>query len=284
MLKLDVTNENGEILHLTHNEQCFKVTNIDGLQPPKRTIYSSNVYTIPGEVYNYSKDEKRNIVINMYLVNNVSLDKYYLVKFFRSTEKITLIFDDVYKIDGYVETLNYNQFDNVVACQISIMCLYPYFYSWHQKEYYYVGLQNLFYFPFSLDSYGEPLGELLTNESVEAVINRGIDTGCYIEMIFNNNGENLELINTENGSSILINRTFEQGDQLIVDLTGINKVFTLNGRNIISNVVPSTNLLYLSNGSNNITYNVQRGLNYNDITLKFTERFLFINELLEDVI
>lgn len=284
MLKVTIKNEYDETLSITHNEECFKVTNIEGLNPPKRTIYSSNVYTIPGEVYNYSKDEKRNIVIEMYLVNNVSLDKYYLVKFFRSKAKITLYFDNTYFIEGYVETLNYNQFDNKVACQISIMCLYPYFQSIRQQEYYYIGLNNLFTFPFSIDENGVPLGELINNSGVEAIINHGIETGCYIEMTFNNNGENLELVNTVNNSKIIINRSFNQGDQLVVDLTGINKRFTLNGLNIISDVVPTNDLLYLSNGNNFISYNVQRGLNYNDITVKFRQQFLYINELLEDVI
>lgn len=278
MLKCVVKNELGFELQLTQNENMFKVTNISGLEPPKTAIYSSNVYTIPGEVFNYAKDEKRNIVIEMFLVNDVSYDINQLVTAFKSTQKITLEFDDRFTIDGYVETLTYEEFSDKVACQISIMCLYPYFLSANVQSDSFLGLESLFEFPFSLSVEGQPFGNLRENPNTEIdVINTGMKTGCRIEIYFNDNATNIELKNLTNNSELIINRDFWLGETLLVDFTGVNKIVMVNGKNIISNVLPTNNFLYLSSGTNRITYKVEQGLNYNNINITYNTTLTYLD-------
>ena len=278
MLKCVVKNELGFELQLTQNEDMFKVTNISGLEPPKMAIYSSNVYTIAGEVFNYAKDEKRNIVIEMFLVNDVSYDINQLVTAFKSTQKITLEFDDRFTIDGYVETLTYDEFSDKVACQISIMCLYPYFLSANVQSDSFLGLESLFEFPFSLSVEGQPFGNLRENPNTEIdVTNTGMKTGCRIEIYFNNNATNIELKNLTNNSELIINRDFWLGETLIVDFTGVNKIVMVNGKNIISNVLPTNNFLYLSSGVNRITYKVEQGLNYNNIDITYNTTLTYLD-------
>lgn len=278
MLKCVVKNELGFELQLTQNEDMFKVTNISGLEPPKMAIYSSNVYTIPGEVFNYAKDEKRNIVIEMFLVNDVSYDINQLVTAFKSTQKITLEFDDRFTIDGYVETLTYDEFSDKVACQISIMCLYPYFLSANIQSTSFLGLESLFQFPFSLPVEGQPFGNLRENPNTEIdVTNTGMKTGCRIEIYFNDNATNIELKNLTNNSELIINRDFWLGETLIVDFTGVNKIVMVNGKNIISNVLPTNNFLYLSSGVNRITYKVEQGLNYNNIDITYNTTLTYLD-------
>lgn len=282
MLKCVVKNELGFELQLTQNENMFKVTNISGLEPPKMAIYSSNVYTIAGEVFNYAKDEKRNIVIEMFLVNDVSYDINQLVTAFKSTQKITLEFDDRFTIDGYVETLTYEEFSDKVACQISIMCLYPYFLSANVQSDSFLGLESLFEFPFSLSVEGQPFGNLRENPNTEIdVINTGMKTGCRIEIYFNDNATNIELKNLTNNSELIINRDFWLGETLIVDFTGVNKIVMVNGKNIISNVLPTNNFLYLSTGANRITYKVEQGLNYNNINITYNTTLTYLDRTLE---
>jgi len=278
MLKCVVKNELGFELQLTQNENMFKVTNISGLEPPKTAIYSSNVYTIPGEVFNYAKDEKRNIVIEMFLVNDVSYDINQLVTAFKSTQKITLEFDDRFTIDGYVETLTYEEFSDKVACQISIMCLYPYFLSANVQSDSFLGLESLFEFPFSLSVEGQHFGNLRENPNTEIdVINTGMKTGCRIEIYFNDNATNIELKNLTNNSELIINRDFWLGETLLVDFTGVNKIVMVNGKNIISNVLPTNNFLYLSSGTNRITYKVEQGLNYNNINITYNTTLTYLD-------
>lgn len=278
MLKCVVKNELGFELQLTQNENMFKVTNISGLEPPKMAIYSSNVYTIAGEVFNYAKDEKRNIVIEMFLVNDVSYDINQLVTAFKSTQKITLEFDDRFTIDGYVETLTYEEFSDKVACQISIMCLYPYFLSANVQSDSFLGLESLFEFPFSLSVEGQPFGNLRENPNTEIdVINTGMKTGCRIEIYFNDNATNIELKNLTNNSELIINRDFWLGETLLVDFTGVNKIVMVNGKNIISNVLPTNNFLYLSSGTNRITYKVEQGLNYNNINITYNTTLTYLD-------
>ena len=278
MLKCVVKNELGFELQLTQNEDMFKVTNISGLEPPKMAIYSSNVYTIAGEVFNYAKGEKRNIVIEMFLVNDVSYDINQLVTAFKSTQKITLEFDDRFTIDGYVETLTYDEFSDKVACQISIMCLYPYFLSANVQSDSFLGLESLFEFPFSLSVEGQPFGNLRENPNTEIdVTNTGMKTGCRIEIYFNNNATNIELKNLTNNSELIINRDFWLGETLIVDFTGVNKIVMVNGKNIISNVLPTNNFLYLSSGVNRITYKVEQGLNYNNIDITYNTTLTYLD-------
>lgn len=282
MLKCVVKNEYGFELQLTQNEDMFKVTNISGLEPPKLAIYSSNVYTIAGEVFNYAKDEKRNIVIEMYLVNNIDYDIKQLVTAFKSSQKITLIFDDMFTIDGYVETLTYDEFSDKVACQISIMCLYPYFLSANIQSTSFLGLESLFQFPFSLQVEGQPFGNLRENPNTEiTVTNYGMKSGCRIEVYFNDNATNIALKNLTNESEVIINRDFWLGETLIVDFTGVNKIVMVNGKNIISDVLPTNNFLYLSSGVNRITYKVEQGLNYNNIDVTYNTTFTYIDKTLE---
>lgn len=282
MLKCIVRNETGFELQLTHNENMFKVTNISGLEPPKMAIYSSNVYTLAGEVFNYAKDEKRNIVIEMYLVNDVAYDIHQLVTAFKTSQKITLIFDDTFMIDGYVETLEYNEFDEQVACQVSVMCLYPYFLSANTQSDSFLGLESLFEFPFSLPQQGKSFGNLRENPNTEITVNNtGMQTGCRIELYFNDNATNIEFKNITNNSELIIHRDFWLGETLIVDFTGVNKIVMLNGKNIIGDVLPTNNFLYLSSGTNRITYKVEQGLNYNNIDITYNTCYTYVDTMSE---
>lgn len=272
MLKLRVTSNDGYILNLSNNEKYFKLVNIDGLNPTKTNIYSSDVYTVEGSTFNYAKNETRNIVIELYLNEDRQNAKKELLKAFSNRKKITLEFDNKYTIDGYVESIDYNFFSNKIACQISVLCLYPYFKSINTTKYILNGVENLLKFPFCTPEPGIPFGNITTENNI--ILNESnIDAGFFIEVFFSGYTNKLTITNHTNQTYLTIDTDFRENDVLKINTFDVVKSFELNGESVLNYVKTGNKFLYLNPGNNSISFECSSGRN--NVTMEITCKSIY---------
>jgi hypothetical protein len=158
---------------------------------------------------------------------------------------------------GYVESNSVNIFSATEGSQISILCESAWLTSWNGEseynDYYYMGLEELFEFPFSNESLTEDMIEfsIWHNETRQDVIYDGeVSTGFIAELRFLDEVLNLTLNNMTSGESIIID------DEMVEELTG--DTFQIDDRLIINTIVGQKRI-ELIRGKH--TYNLLPALN-----------------------
>jgi hypothetical protein len=132
--KVEVTNSQGNLLTLTLEDisNGYVVEDIDGLDPVKATIVSSNFATIEGQQYQASSRETRNIVIKLGYAPDFSIGqtirglRFGLYQFFMTGTPVGLKFymtDGVtVNTSGRVESCEAPLFSQEPEMDISIIC------------------------------------------------------------------------------------------------------------------------------------------------------------------
>ena len=134
---LKVTNHLGEslVLELMRPEKSgLIVREISGLGPSKATINTSDVATMDGSVYNSSRRENRNIVLDlmMYPFPTIEDSRLLTYRYFPIKKQVRLeIETDNLNVHtyGYVESNEPDIFSEEESTQISIICPDPNFYD-----------------------------------------------------------------------------------------------------------------------------------------------------------
>lgn len=143
-------------------ESGFAVTDITGLGPSKSNIYTTEVITTDGAIYNGARTEARNIVLSLLFlpfpdIENMRHESY---KYFPLKKKVGLEIETdnrVCETYGYVESNEPDIFSKKETAQISIICPDPYLYSVESSITIFYGIEHLFEFPFMNDSLSENL-------------------------------------------------------------------------------------------------------------------------------
>lgn len=139
--KVEVTNSQGNLLTLSLEDisNGYVVADIDGLDPVKTTIATSNFATMPGQQYQASSREARNITMKLQYAPNYSENQTTralrtgLYDFFLEDEEISLTFHMldglVVSTRGRVESCEAPLFVKEPQMDISILCFDPDFVS-----------------------------------------------------------------------------------------------------------------------------------------------------------
>ena len=136
--RVEVTNEQGNtlVLPLEYTDNGYLVQDIDGLDPVKAIINSSNFANMDGEQYQSSRREARNIVMILGLESGVAgsvrdlRKKLYAFFMPKSTVHMRFFSDDEPTVDifGKVESCLAPLFAKEPIATISVMCHQPDFY------------------------------------------------------------------------------------------------------------------------------------------------------------
>lgn len=132
MFSLWVINERGEQYELTHQQDKFIVSEVDGLGYPVNNINISPAVNVDGGRYNSAHLNTRNIVITVHFVGyNIETRRHELYKMLPAKSKVKVMYKckerHVYT-DGYVENIDVPIFVKHEIAQISILCPDAY---WH---------------------------------------------------------------------------------------------------------------------------------------------------------
>lgn len=280
MYTLYVENSNAEILYLTESEK-YKVTSIEGLNPPKAVITSSVAAGFDGEKLKSSRLEKRNILITIIPEYPYEVNRIKLYNFFKSKESIRLFYKnqirDVY-IDGTVEDCEINPFSQKQEFQISIICPDPYFKDVEETICIFDNKIPLFEFPCTFPKEGVTFSEY-RKEEIKRIANKGeVTNGLKIECIFNDGAENITIFNHKTNSFICVNAYFEKDDILTISTYKMSKLITLERKgkliNFINNMRKDSEWLEVHPGDNVFSYKCKSGGSNVKITIKTNNLYM----------
>lgn len=138
-------------------ESGLIIESISGIGPGNATINISEISSKDGGVFNSSRKQVRNIVIDLKFQEIPNLPtiedvRHRTYKFFPLKRKVTLTFlTDFWElyIEGYVESNEPTIFDSNEGCQISILCPDPYFKTKTKQVTQSSGSTPTFEFPFT---------------------------------------------------------------------------------------------------------------------------------------
>lgn len=110
-----------------------RITKIDGLGPTTAAINTTQIRLNPGARFDSVHIDYRNIVIEFYVINNVSDNLNELYSVIQTGSKIVFLLNNKLA-DGYVESIEIDRTNNPVKGQISIICPDPAFRSAAKSE------------------------------------------------------------------------------------------------------------------------------------------------------
>lgn len=262
----------------------FIVRSIDGLGPVKANINVTDISTGDGGVFNSSRLDKRNIVIDLIFlqtekesIEDIRQKSY---KYFPIKKKVHLTVETdnhTSEIDGYVESNEPNIFSNSEGTNISIICPDPFFYSAKDNETLFSGVEPTFEFAFENNSTSESLLEMgsIQNKNEQIIVydgNAEIGMSIYIHAlgdasnitIANNLTKEKMVINTDKLKTLMgTDYAIISGDTIIINTTKGNKSITLLREGISTNILNcvdrGSKWFTLVKGDNIFSYTAESG-------------------------
>lgn len=297
MFTLKVENKTGSVLTLTQNEGNYQIVNIDGLNPPNAVINSSEVAGMDGSIFNSSKLQERNIVLDLKINGEVEVNRLFLYRYFRTKQWCRLYYTngsrDVY-IEGYVETIECNLFELGQTMQISIVCQDPYFKALDEITTDISKEISAFVFPFSFGGEGaivhpdEDTDEAIPFSTIEInrvtnIINDGeAESGLIIDLVATGTVVNPVIYDANDGARFIkLTQTMNIGDEIIIDTRKGHKSATLVSGGIKSNIIrkitPINGIFptwfQLAVGDNEFTYSADSGSEFLGIVFRHSLLF-----------
>ena len=279
MYELKVKNDKGEVLNLSQT-QDYIVYKVEGLAPPKSTIYSSVNAIADGSTINAVKVDSRNIVLYIAINSNVEVNRINLYKYFPVKKNITLYFTNETRkvmIDGVVELIECDLFNKRQVAQISLICPKAYFRDVDDFVSEFSDVSNLFEFPYSIDEYGIEFSAITTSLRKSIIYNGDIDTGIIIELFAVGVVNNPTLYNVETAEKMKFNFSMQTSDKLVINTNFGEKSVTLIRNGVSSNALgyltPDSNWFKLVSGDNVFTYEAESGSS--NLKIKFTSAVLY---------
>ena len=234
---LNAYKEDGSALVLT--DQTKWVCEYAGFNPPKASLYSSNMAGMNGARYQGSRLNTRNIVLTFTIFHDIPTSRLELYDFFRIGQYIKLEYRGTRNvwIDGYIETIQNDQFKSTPhkqVLQVSILCYDPDF-----KD-----VESV--------SVTKAANAIYTNFNYGGTV----PTGFEANVTFTGSVTKLAFRNGVAGDLLVIVDTFASGDSLYVcTVKGKKAVKKTSGgitTNILSSVQYGSGFPQLKCGSNSI--------------------------------
>lgn len=268
LTKVEIRTEQGKLLVLPLGDYSdgFLIKDIDGLDPVKATIVSSNFATIDGAQYQSSRREARNIVFKLGLQLGVAgsirslRNELYAFLMPKAVAHLRFYDDEIGYVDisGRVESFDCPMFVKDPEATISLLCLLPDFYSPSPKI----------------------VEGFTTSQAVNTTINYGgtIETGIKFKIQPNRTLSDFIIEHRhENGLLGLLDfeATLGAGDMLeLSTVSGAKGAWVTNGgtrNSILYGIAPYSNYINLFPGMNTIrVYAEGVAIPY---TIEYTDKF-----------
>lgn len=275
-----VENEFNNKIELTHNEHKWQVLSVTGLSSPPAAISRSVIPTFDGERFNGSRLEARNIVITLVINGDAEENRMALNKVILPKRYIKLFYENKahkYFIDGYVESFEYDIFDNKINAQVSIICVDPFFKDEEETSEILTGIIDLFEMPFSIPVEGIAISEITTDKDGE-ITNMGTEqTGAEFVIDAVNPVTNPYIENITTGEIIKLAITMQKNDIIKINTNRGNKTVKLFRGNQVINIINymtnDSKWITLTPGTNGIIYGADTGAN--NMSVKILYRNLY---------
>jgi len=281
MFTLTVENPRGETLRLTQDESNYQIASIDGLNPPKANINTTQIAGMDGGRFKSSYVNMRNVVLMVAINGDVEQNRLRLYNFFGAGKWCKLYYKNdsrnVY-CEGYCETIDGSLFAIKQQIQISIICPDPYFKSLAEIESDISKVFANFEFPFAIDESGKEFS--IIDEYREAeVYNPGeIACGAIIRMSAKADGiVNPIIRNVSTGEFLGLELTLNHGDVLEINTNKGQKAITqyINDvpQNAINALMKDSTWFQLEPGLNRYYYEADANETY--LRIEFLHNILY---------
>ena len=258
----------------------FLIRKIDGLNPAKADINTTAFMSSDGSLYNSARINTRNIVMNLVLLPNPTIEdtRQLLYKYFpiKKPIRFSITTDNrVAEAIGYVESNLAEIFSSQESTAISIVCPNPYFFSEESIVTTFSGNSPSFTFPFSNNSLTSKLLVLgsITNSTSETVYYTGdSEIGVTINIHAIGNATNLVIHNVTTRESMKIDTTrlttmtgygIIAGDDIMISTSKGEKLILLVrggvGINILNCLDKNVDWFHLIKGDNIFAYTCDSG-------------------------
>lgn len=282
MLKVIIENEKGEQLLLT-NEIKFSIESITGLNPPAATL-STTENVGDGSQFQHQRTPYRNVVINMSINGDVESNRQELYNYVQTGKHIKIYIETFQKnvwITGYVETCEADNFQMSTPCQISVMCVDPWWKDLVESIETINTVKGMFYFPYYTIT-PKPIS-IYEKLQILNLLNKGnVESGMTIELTARGTVVNPIVYNRETREFIGVGTsekpfTMIYGDKVIITTYPNNKKIKLVREAIETNIFnylkPNSKFLQVGVGDNVFTYSVDEGSEYFDIAFKYYSQY-----------
>ena len=275
MYSLILENEWKQQVELTHNEDNWQVTNVDGLNSPPAVISSSTVAGFDGAKFSSSRLDVRNIVITFVINGNVEKNTIYLNSIVMPKRAIRVYYRNHSKglyVNGYVESFEYNKFSQKVEAQISIICPQPYWMDEEASETVLSYVISLFEFPIAIPKEGIALSEIADSPSASVINYGNVECGLQIEIEASQNIILPTINNLTSHQHITLNVEMQPGDRILINTIkgqkSIRKDCNCEETNVIDKLEAGSSWINLLPGENRFSYNASYGKQNMKITIK----------------
>lgn len=188
------------------------VRDIDGLGTVKANISSTDAAGLDGSMFNSSRANKRNIVLQLGYIPfpDIETSRLLTYKYFPLQRPIRLEMGSDHRtvyVNGRVEHNTPDIFSPLAGCQISVVCLGSYLYDVTPSVTVFSSVTQLFEFPFYNDHPTDPLIEFssLTAETEKSVIYEGdAPVGMLITIHASGPASNIMITDSDTLESIFI--------------------------------------------------------------------------------
>lgn len=265
MFELAVENSRGK-RYAFNNPNELTVFRVEGLNPPQATINKSSNATTDGCKITSAKVESRNLVIYISIEGDAEENRNKLYEYFQIANKVTVFYKNGIKdvcIEGVVETLECNLFDEKEQAQISIVCEKPYFKSLDYLVTSFSSVSSLFEFPFSIPESGIEFSAITTNVRKKIINTGDVKTGAIIRLYAAGTVENPILYDVLKKTHMKLKITMKPSDEIVINTNQREKDIVLirNGKttNILGTMQQDSEFFVLEPGDNVFTYTCKSG-------------------------
>ena len=278
---LILENEAGEQIDMTTTANQYMTAKVEGLNPPPGTISTSSYAGMDGSYLNNAFIEKRNVVISFEMRGvGVEARRHQLYKVVKTSKYVKVLYKtsgiDVYA-EGYVETCDITNFNQLVTGQISIICPDIYWYSNKPIYAVYSQINGVFHFPFPESDKPFPLSNYSKSENV-SVTNSGEKIGFTIIIEALDDAATPTIYNADTGEYLEITGELLRGDVITITTKTGHKtvILTRNGvdSNIINRLVTGSTWLQMYEGEN--TFHVTAGKNIKNLKITIIHRNAYL--------
>lgn len=264
------------------------VKSVEGLGPAKANINVTDISTNDGGLFNSSRLDKRNIVINLGFLQSPTesiediRQKTYMYFPIKKQVYLTVTTDNhTLETVGYIESNEPDIFSQNEGCSISIICPDPFFYSEHDNETTFSGVESAFKFPFANDSTDEAVTEpvlemgIIRNNTEQIIVYDGnSEIGMTIKIHAIGEATNVTIANTLTGEKMVINTdklkvllgtetAIIAGDTINIRTVRGDKSITLLRDGVTTNILNcldrGSKWFSLTKGDNIFSYNAETG-------------------------
>ena len=256
---LILENLSGDRIDMTTTANQYMTSQIEGLSPPPGTISTSSYAGMDGSYLNNAFIEKRNIVIHFEMRGpSVEQRRHKLYKVVKPTRYLKIYYAtagiDVFT-EGYVESCEVSNFEQLTTGQISIICPDIYWYSTKPVIAQYSHVVGAFTFPFPSETNPQPfvMGKFNRDNTMN-IVNEGDETGFTLVLEATADARSPTLYNADTDEYLQITGDILAGDIITVTTKTGNKTVTLDRggvkSNIINRLVSGSTWLTLREGNN----------------------------------